>query len=71
MIGNGNEAPFGISVAAPINVAIANTMQTITHPLHAVMVIVGRAKDRSIPEMVKEEETRMMTRRERSHQSDG
>jgi len=56
------ESEIGVGVTAAFSVAVANTVHTLTHPIHAARVILGLEKEKGISEMVHDEEIRIVTR---------
>jgi hypothetical protein len=61
-----NEISLGTGLLAAVNVAVANTVHVLIHPVHTAKTIVGLEKDKSIPQMVKDEEIRIIAKRGRS-----
>jgi hypothetical protein len=57
------EVSLGTSLAAVVNVAFANAANTILHPVHAAKVLVGIEREKPIPEMIRDEEKRLVGKR--------
>jgi hypothetical protein len=64
---NSNEISIGTGLMAAVNVAVANTVHVLIHPVHTARNIVGLEKDKSIPQMVKDEEIRIIAKRSQSN----
>jgi hypothetical protein len=54
-----DEMSIGMGVAAAVKVAVSNTINTVLHPLHTVKVLIGMEQEKTIPEMIRDEEKRM------------
>jgi len=60
------ELDIGTGLKAAVNVAVANTVHVLTHPFDTAKTIVGLEKDKTISEMIGEEETRLAARKDRA-----
>jgi hypothetical protein len=63
------ELNIGTGLMAAVNVAVANTVHVLTRPFDTAKIIVGLEKDKTIPEMIGEEETRLAAKRDRAELS--
>jgi hypothetical protein len=54
---------IGTGLRAAVNVAVANTVGVLTRPFDTAKTIVGLEKDKTIPEMISEEEARLAASR--------
>jgi hypothetical protein len=66
-----DEMSIGTGVAAAVKVALANTTHTVLHPIHTVKVLIGIEQEKSIPEMIRDEEKRISERKKERGLSQG
>jgi hypothetical protein len=50
---------------------LANTAHTVLHPIHTAKVLIGIEQEKSIPEMIRDEEKRMFERKKERELSQG
>ena len=60
---------IGTSLRAAVNVAPSNTVHTLIHPVHAAKALLGIEKEKTMPEMLRDEERRISDRRRTRRQS--
>ena len=65
------EMSIATGVAAAVKVALANTAHTVLHPIHTVKALIGIEQEKSIPEMIRDEERRMSARKKERELSNG
>jgi len=58
-----DEISIGTAVAAAVKVALSNTAHTVLHPIHTAKVLIGIEQEKSIPEMIRDEEKRRSERK--------
>lgn len=51
-----------LGLHAMVNVALQNTANTILRPIHTARVIVGAEREKTVTEMLRDEETRLSER---------
>ena len=56
------------AITAAVRVGVANTANIFMHPIHTVKVIVGLENDKSIPEMIEDEQARITAKRKDERQ---
>lgn len=70
--GDGTERN-GVSIAtglrAAVKVALSNTAHTLIHPVHTAKALLGIEKEKTIPEMLRDEERRISDRSRARRQS--
>jgi hypothetical protein len=66
-----DEMSIGIGIAAAVKVAFANTAHTVLHPIQTAKVLIGTEQEKSIPEMIRDEEKRMSERKKERVLSNG
>ena len=66
-----DDTSIRIGVAAAVRVALANTAHTVLHPIHTAKVLIGIEQEKSIPEMIRDEEKRMFERKKERELSHG
>ncbi len=54
-----DEISVGTGLKAAVRVALSNTAHTVIHPIHTAKVLFGIEEERTIPEMIRDEEKRL------------
>jgi hypothetical protein len=54
-----DEISIGTGLKAAVRVALSNTAHTVIHPIHTAKVLFGIEEERTIPEMIRDEEKRL------------
>jgi hypothetical protein len=58
-----DEISIGTGLKAAVKVALSNTAHTVIHPIHTAKALLGIEEERTIPEMIRDEEKRMSEQR--------
>ena len=58
-----DEISIGTGLRAAVKVALSNTLHTVIHPIHTARVLLGIEEERTIPEMIRDEEKRISEKR--------
>ena len=66
-----DEISIGTGLKAAVKVALSNTAHTVVHPIHTAKVLFGIEEERTIPEMIRDEEKRMSEKKRRQQLSGG
>jgi hypothetical protein len=66
-----DEISIGTSLIAAVKVALSNTAHAVFHPIHATKALLGFEEEKTIPEMIRDEEKRMSERKKERQLSHG
>jgi hypothetical protein len=58
-----NEISIGTGLRAAVKVALSNTAHTVIHPIHTARVLFGIEEEKTVPEMIRDEEKRLSENR--------
>jgi hypothetical protein len=53
------EISIGTGLRAAVKVALSNTAHTVFHPIHTAKALLGIEEEKTIPEMIRDEEKRI------------
>jgi hypothetical protein len=65
------EISFGTGLKAAVKVALSNTAHTVFHPIHTAKALLGIEEEKTIPEMIRDEEKRISERKKTRQVSNG
>ena len=66
-----DEISIGTGLKAAVKVALSNTAHTVIHPIHTAKVLFGIEEERTIPEMIRDEEKRLSEKKKPAELSRG
>lgn len=66
-----DEISIGAGLKAAVKVALSNTAHTVFHPIDTARVLFGIEEERTIPEMIRDEEKRMSEKKKPPQLSPG
>ena len=67
--GERDSISIGTGLRAAVRVALSNTAPTLIHPVHSAKALLGIEKEKTIPEMLRDEERRISDRSRTRRQS--
>jgi hypothetical protein len=66
-----DQISIGTGLKAAVKVALSNTAHTVIHPIHTAKALFGIEEERTIPEMIRDEEKRLSEKRKPQPLSNG